>query len=65
MAKKTQHIRVCLVDYDVETRMCTFATTGGEVYHVPRDDVTSKVFRVNWYASLFLDPTGEMKVRMD
>ena len=65
MAKKTQHIRVCLVDYDVDTQMCTYATNDGEVYYVPRKDVTSKVFRVNWYASLFIEPDGTTKVRMD
>jgi len=60
-----QHIRVCLVDYDVDERMCTFATKDGDAYYVPRDAVTSKVFRVNWYASLFISNDGDIKVRMD
>lgn len=61
----TQHIRVCLADYDVDEKMCTFVTNDGDAYYVPREYVTSKVFRVNWYASLFIADDGQMAVRMD
>lgn len=60
------HIRVMLAEYDVHEKMCTFVTNDGDAYYVPREYVTAKVFRVNWYASLFTTKDGEViAVRMD
>lgn len=63
---KSQHIRVCMVGREDNNKTCVFeANDTKEIYRVPREDVTGKVIRTAWYASLFISEDGEMKVRMD
>ena len=55
-----------MVGREDDNKTCVFeANDTKEIYRVPREDVTSKVIRTAWYASLFISEDGEMKVRMD
>lgn len=66
MAKKTQHIRVCMIGREEDNTIGVFESNDDKtIYRVPMKDVTGMVIRAAWYASLFISKDGTTKVRMD
>ena len=66
MARKLQHIRVCMTGREEDNTIGVFESNDDKtIYRVPMTDVTGMVIRANWYASLFIQPDGKTTVRMD